>query len=146
MLLSKLNSVGAIFISWPEAADVIHGIARRESVAKGPTEEREREREREKEGRPSFHGDPLSVSLFLRRKNMLRPRPRPPYAIRPAMHAICTPLALLADIYPDNASPTPYPLPVTPSRVLIAWTSYNVASCSSRGGATIRLDISVCRD
>ena len=130
MLLSKLNSVGAIFISWPEAADVIHGIARRESVAKGPTEERERERDREKEGRP------------------LLPRPRPPYAIRPAMHAIpiCTPLALLADIYPDNASPTPYPLPVTPSRVLIAWTSYNVASCSSRGGATIRLDISVCRD
>lgn len=40
MLLSKLNSVGAIFISWPEAADVIHGIARRESVAKGPTGER----------------------------------------------------------------------------------------------------------
>lgn len=35
MLLSKLNSVGAIFISCPEAADVIHRIARRESVAKG---------------------------------------------------------------------------------------------------------------
>lgn len=35
MLLSKLNSVGAIFISCPEAADVIRRIARRESVAKG---------------------------------------------------------------------------------------------------------------
>lgn len=35
MLLSKLNSVGAIFISWSEAADVIRRIARRESVAKG---------------------------------------------------------------------------------------------------------------
>jgi len=35
MLLSKLNSVGAIFISCLEAADVIRRIARRESVAKG---------------------------------------------------------------------------------------------------------------
>lgn len=35
MLLSKLNSVGAIFISCPEAVDVIRRIARRESVAKG---------------------------------------------------------------------------------------------------------------
>lgn len=35
MLLSKLNSVGAIFISCPEAADVIRRIARRESVVKG---------------------------------------------------------------------------------------------------------------
>ena len=34
MLLSKLNSVGAIFISWPEAADLIRRIARREELTR----------------------------------------------------------------------------------------------------------------
>lgn len=48
----------------PEAADVIHGIARRESVAKGP-------RGKGEPPQPSF---PLSI--FLRCENTLRPRPR----------------------------------------------------------------------
>lgn len=75
MLLSKLNSVGAIFISWPEAADVIHGIARRESVAKGPTGE----------GKPTLLPQRPSFRLPLSsQQNMLRPRPP---ALR-AMHAV----------------------------------------------------------
>lgn len=118
MLLSKLNSVGAIFISWPEAADVIHGIARRESVAKGPTGERG---EALLPRRPSF---PLPLSS---------PQKHAPSSSSPALRAMHAVVYLYArrllDIYP-NASPTPYPLPVTPSRVLIAWTSYNVASSS----------------
>lgn len=61
MLLSKLNSVGAIFISCPEAADVIRRIARRESVAKG----RERFTLLLQPILPSLSPPPLTPSSFL---------------------------------------------------------------------------------
>lgn len=72
MLLSKLNSVGAIFISWPEAADVIRRIARRESVAKG----------RERFTLPSPTDQPSAPSLSL-----FPSCPPSPYRSPVALHA-----------------------------------------------------------
>ena len=99
MLLSKLNSVGAIFISWPEAADVIHGIARRESVAKGPTEEREREREREGRQtllprRPSFRLPLSSPQKHAPSSSSAALRYTTGYARY--MHAACSPCRYLS--------------------------------------------------
>lgn len=123
MLLSKLNSVGAIFISWPEAADVIHGIARRESVAKGPTEEREREKERRKADPPS------TATLF----------PSPSFfAAKTCSVLVLGRLTLydrLCTLYARRLLSLPISIPTTLPPLLILFLSHPLAF-SSRGQVT----------